>query len=239
MRPLMSKDKVDLKDAQSAFNTFFDLKNPQKGKTLEADSNPANKILNQVKQENTPPNKRFVTKVDAASTTKDNTESMSVDEAETIVDARKDFNEILKELKIKHSDLFSIIDSFLEKGYYEDKYTVKSLEYVFRTKKVHSVDSIHDALDGSKFVTPTATGQLLLERSLAASLVYFKQGKNPGRIFEHDSEEDDAKALEFVRKELSTPIYSIMGNKLRRFELLTGLASREEAIDHFLAHTQD
>jgi hypothetical protein len=74
---------------------------------------------------------------------------------------------------------------------------------------------------------------------MAASLVYFKLGKASPRIFDHGSEEDDEKALDFVRKELSIPIYSIISQKLRRFELLTGLATREEAIDHFLAHTQD
>ena len=74
---------------------------------------------------------------------------------------------------------------------------------------------------------------------MAATLTYFKIGKNSPRIFDHSKPEDDDKALEFIRNELTTPIYNIIANKLRKFDLMVGLSSSDEAIEHFLAHTQD
>jgi hypothetical protein len=228
-------DGINLKDAKSAFSTFFKQGSVD---TETSNSNPAQKILDKLKEDATPPTKRSVTKVDTQDNSKSAIQTMSVDDAENIVDSRKSFKDILKDLKINFSDLFVIIDSFLEVGFYDEKYKIKSLEFTYRTKKVHSIDTINDALDGSKYTLPNAAGQMLLERSMASSLVYFKLGNQVGRVFEHASEEDDALALEFVRKELSSPIYILMVNKLRKFELMNGLATRDEAIEHFLAHTQ-
>lgn len=216
----MSGSDLDLKSAQSAFDTFF-----SKGK--EAPASPQSK-------------ERTVMKVDAQSaSTEKSVQTLSVDEAESIIESRKSFEDILKELDVKYSDLFVIIDSFLEKGFYEQRYSIKSFEFVYRSKKVHSIDTINDVLDGAKYTLTQAAGQLLLERSMAASLVYFKLGKSPARVFEHNSVEDDELTLKFIKEELASPIYSLMATRLQRFEFLMGLATRDEAIERFLAHTQD
>lgn len=217
--------------AESAFKVFFNTDGSNKPNTHPT----VEKIKNKLEENHTLPNKTVNT-VDTNQMGPD--KSMSVNDAQKVVDRPREFKDVLKELKVNFSDLFTIIDQFLEKGYYEQKYKVKSLEFAFRTKKVRSIDSINDVMDASKYTMPSAAGQLLLERSLASSLVYFKMAKQSAQIFAHDTDEDDEKALEFVKK-LTTPIYTILCGKLQKFEMYTGLASREEAIDHFLAHTQD
>jgi hypothetical protein len=234
---MSTSNNVDLTDTKSAFATFFNTKD---GKTTKSSvkNNPVDKILGKASVEVPPTDKRVITKVDSSNESVSE-EAMSVDDAEMILNTRKDFGEILKELKINYSDLFKIIDATLEKGYYEEHYRIKSFEFVLRTKRVHSISTIEDALDGAKYASPSAVGQFLLERNLAASLVYYKQGNSAPRIFEHNNDKDDEIALAFVKNELHVAPYAMMVNKLRKFELYVGLATREEAIDHFLAHTQD
>ncbi len=230
--------KLDLNDAKSAFNTFFN--NPNSSTNVTAANNPVDKVLNQIKETNSPPDKRTINKVDmsAPNTTNTSVESMSVDEAERILAQEKSFDDILKELKVQYSELFAVIDFFLTNGYYEEEYHIKSFAFTLRTKSVFSVEQINDALDGSKYTLPSAAGHLLIQRSLAACLTKCKLGKNPVVILSHQTAEDEDTALEFVRK-LSTPIYGLMVSKLRKFELLAGLATRDEAIERFLEHTQD
>lgn len=233
--------KLDLNDAKSAFNTFFNNPNSSTAATTAtATNNPVDKVLNQIRETNSPPDKRTINKVDmsAPNTSNNSIETMSVDEAERILDQEKSFDDILKDLKVQYSELFAVIDFFLTNGYYEEEYHIKSFAFTLRTKSVFSVEQINDALDGSKYTLPSAAGHLLIQRSLAACLTKCKLGKNPVTILSHQTAEDEETALEFVRK-LSTPIYGLMVSKLRKFELLAGLATRDEAIERFLEHTQD
>ena len=234
----MTEQKLDLQNAQSAFNSFFQVKDG-KVQTGKEEANPAQKVLNQIDQNNTPPDKKTITTVDASgnASTASN-QSASVDDAKEELNRDLTFDEILAKNKIANSEIFAIVDSYLEKGYYEQSYKIKSLQYTFRTKKVHSIDTINDSLDGAKYASEEAANQLYIESALAATLVAFKQGSSPARIFSHNSQEEDALALKFVRTELSSPIYAILSKDLMKFDIRVGLATRDEAIERFLAHTQ-
>jgi hypothetical protein len=232
-----------LKDARSAFQSFFSAESynpnsvqesqqqPQQSQQLkrEAVANPINKIFSQIEKGKQRP--------DAAKEEKSKP-TLEKNEAQTIIDNKERFNNILKDLEVKMSDLFSVIDSFLEKGYYEEHYRIKNFEFTFRTKKVQSLDRITDLLDGAKYTLESAAGQLLLEHNMAASLAYFKSGSRPASIFAHETNEDDEVSVKFI-KALSVPIFAIMAQRLKKFEMLTNLATMDEAIERFLAHTQD
>lgn len=237
----MHKQELDMKDAKSAFNSFFSMD------PLRANENapvpgidPVAHVMNQIKEVQTPTGKKSITKVDASKGGGDKSQvtSMSVDEAEAIVNTDKSFKEILKELNVSFSSLFSIIDCILSEGHYEEEHDIKGMRFAFKTKRLQAIDAINDLLDGAKYVMPGTTGHFLLEHSLAASLVRFKLRNKPERVFAHETPEDDAAVLDFIRKELSSPVYGILATKFNRFELMVGLASRDEAIEHFLAHTQ-
>lgn len=217
----------EMSDAHAAFNSFFsNEETPETNKENDGFDN----IKKEVTKKNT-----VVNRVDANDVK--NVKSVSVDDAKKTINRNKDFKEVLKDLKIPMSDLFKIIDTYLETGYYEKSYKIKHLEFTFKTKSVRSIDQMNDALDGSKYTMASAAAQMLMEHSLAATLTYIKIGKQTPRVFNHDTPEADEAALEFV-KELSVPIYALLSNKLRDFELRTGLATRDEAIEYFLAHTQ-
>jgi len=242
---MSQNNDLDLSSTKKAFDSFFSkdaLKSensPSTNQGKNVDLNPVDRVMQQVEAQKKPPNSgKQIHKINADSDSND-IESMSVEDAKSILNQRKTFDEMLKDFDVKYSDLFSIIDAFLERGTYEKKYSIKNFHFVLRAKKVHSIDTINDDLDGAKFTLPSAAEQLILERNLAASLCYFKLGESPARIFNHDSEEDDRAVLEFIRKEVSSPIYRIMCSKLAKFEVLVTLATREEALDHFLEHTQD
>jgi len=233
----MSDAKVDLTSAKTAFTSFF--AEDDKDKKTEGE-NPVDKVLNQVKEGKVSPDKkRDITKVNTNNPGKQTT--ISVEEAKGIIDREKTYEEIMKDLKIKHSEIFPIIDMYLEKGYYEKKYVIRAFEFGFRSKQVYSIDNISGIMDGTDYVTPGAITQLGMKHRLASTLVYFKLGKNTQRIFEHNSVEDDEKVHEFITKsrEVSAPIYSVLVRYLNKFDLLVGLATREEAIERFLAHTTD
>lgn len=229
---------INTKDAKSAMSSFFDTDSPasaQEDNTGEV--SPVDKVLKQVKQGATPPGpKGDITKVKGGN---NKVSSLSVEDANTYVESKKTFKELLEQTDVSLAELFSVIDEYLQTGFCEKSYKIKSFEFILRSKKIYSVDAITDALDSAKYTMASAAGQMLMERNLAAELVYFKLGDKPPKVFKHDKDEDDEATLEFIRNELSAPIYSIMVNKLQRFDLIVGLSSRDEAIDYFLAHTQD
>ena len=232
----MSEDKsLDLSTAKNAFNTFFKTVDGKVSMGQDTPDNPANKVLNRVSAPSVNSD-GTITKVDA---TDNSVKTMSTDEAKAVADAPKSFDDVLKDLKIQNSDLFEIIDCYLEKGYYEKKFQIKSLEYAFQSKKVYSISHITDTLDGVKYTSNEAVDQLYYELSLAASLVYFKMAKSPAMVFQHDSIENDETALKFVRTKLHSPILAILIKELNKFEMMVGLAVRDEAINRFLARTTD
>lgn len=226
--------ELDMSTAENAFKSFFGSDTKPKN-TPKQDDNPVDKILKQAEESKTPPNLKKVNAEEGPSAINE----VSVEQAQGIVNQERTFKEILRDFKVNLSDLFAIIDSFLEKGYYEETHRIKNFEFTIRTKKIYSVAHTNDMLDGSNYTLATTAGHLLLERTIASSLMYFKLGeKGTAHIFQHETNEDDDKALEFIRS-LHTPIYNILAKKVQRFELLTGLASRDEALDRFLELTQD
>ena len=228
------EQEVNLQSAQHAFNSFFS--GGVKGKPDVGKQNPADKVLNKVKLNETPPD--TVTKINTEQGPASRQE-MSVDEAKQILKASESFDDLLKRLKIKPSELFEIIDMFLDKGYYQKAYRIKKFQFVLQSKKVYSIDVIVDSMDRSDLVTEAAITQMTLKHRLASSLVFFKLGNQEPRVFEHSNPADDAKVLEFIQNEVSSPIYSVLVNYLNKFDTLVGLASNSEAIDRFLAHSTD
>lgn len=222
---------VDLTSAKNAFDSFF----KQGISTAELENNPAAKVLKQVSEHPASPNN--IMKVDASKgeTGTESQETMSVDQARDIIEKPKSFDELLKEFNIKNSELFEVVDEYLEKGYYEKSYKIKSLEFGLRSKNVYSVLDILNKLEEVKYVTETTAGQLSSIRNLASSLVYIKIGKNPVTVFKHETPEDDEKVFEFLKEKLHSPIYIILLRQLSKFDILVGMSTREEAINRFLA----
>ena len=220
-------EDLNLNSAKEAFNTFFD-----NGASKTPD-NPAQKVLNaQNAQSNSP-------EINKVSHNSSSQSDMSVEEAQQIREQELSLKDIMKANKINFSELFAIIDSFLEKGYYKEEHNIQGFKFAFRNKTVNTLSSISNEMDGSGAISRPTAAQLLLRKSMAASLLYVTRKDHI--VFEARPDETDTesyrRAYEALGK-LHVPLYTIISQKFRDFELRAVLAAREDVLEHFLARTQ-
>lgn len=133
------------------------------------------------------------------------------------------YEERLKAQGITMEEALVIVDALMSKGVYKRKYAVtKKHEVEFKTRSMEDQGQFVKDLESDSPMYAATTNAMLSRHNLSASLVAFK-----GTKFE-----DYEHALAFAVK-LPEPVFRILIEKLRKFDILVMTVMDEGALENF------
>lgn len=133
------------------------------------------------------------------------------------------YEERLKAQGISMEEALVIVDALMSKGVYRRKYTVTKKHMVeFKTRSMEDQGQYVKDLEGERPMYAATSNALISRHNLSASLVAFKDTEF--KDYEH--------ALAFVVK-LPEPVFRILIEKLRKFDILIMTVMDEGALENF------